>query len=96
MCDREASGLIVHTSRGVVEVPETGDGRTDALLERICRRAGFPVTTAAGELRAAERRESRAESRAASGERGLVGPRHPLGHNDLGDSVPNVVTGAES
>jgi hypothetical protein len=32
--------LVVHTRRGVVEVPLTGDPRVDAFLERFCLRGG--------------------------------------------------------
>ena len=32
--------LVVHTRRGVVEVPLTGDPRVDAFLERFCARGG--------------------------------------------------------
>lgn len=95
MPDRGPAALVVHTRRGVVPIPSTGDERTDALLERICRRAGFPVTTAAGELRAAERRESRGESRGVPDRRGgLVGLRHRLEDNELPDLVSDSVSAA--
>ena len=46
--------VVAHTKNGIVEIPETGDAKTDELLERIVRKAGengrFPVTTATGEM----------------------------------------------
>ena len=52
--NKPAARLFVHGRQGTIEIPETGDTKSDELLERICRRAGakggFAVTTASGEI----------------------------------------------